>query len=513
MKKTLIALAVAGVSFNAAAVNLSGDDVQERAVVKYTSEISFPKQLSANTKTFTVDADGEFTYTTTNAAVDGSESALNITTELGRELPATQATQTLFVRIDLTNAQFAGAVDGVDGGDLDVTAISAIANLTAATSGLATDGFAGGQTSDTFVVVPVTITAAASSGGAVVPATTPITLKLGNVYALNGQDVGVQYSLYTSASEAKDAAATTVSKSGTLIEFTESLQLVANSKNAGSANEFKIDVPQFSKYFFDPQNKDTKEIDSVKLANLSVGADAGVLLAGGDAATLAGIASGGKLEVSGQFGAGLKKADGTLDFTNLLTLGAVAVDTANSTESLVAFNVTTDTTEDLVFTVDGETELFAQDLSVVFKPAAKQGYVLANKSLDLGQLQRNSKTLTVELGLNPNSSFAQFIRVVNESGVEGKIDFVVKDDNGEVGYVTLADLEGFDAKLGTDTAARSIKVKDLFEAARNDNSELSDKGMLRIQVIGETGAPLKVQSYVVGANGSAFGVTSNESVN
>lgn len=474
MKKTLIALAVAGISFNAAAVNLDGTTPATVASAQYASEIVLPTLLQT-----------------------GAADELEVQAQLGRAYPKSASAQTFFVRYDLTNGQFGAQVVA---GDL----LKAGAGTPAYVSG--------GQVAASFVIFSVTLageSVPAADDGEAAAATDLLTFDLPSVYATGG-DVGVQYRLYTSQAEAENAVATAVSKSGNLVEFAPALfARAANLQDDGvnGVGAFdEIDVEQFSTYF-----ADGTEDATVDLSRLAIGVDTNVILKNGaNVAAISDVTSAAKLEVSGDFSAGAKNADGALDFTSVLNLTGAAVDAANSDASVITFDVAgVAPANAMSFEVDGETELNEQAFSAVFNPTAINAeYVVS--SIDLGtiaNLERNGQPGSVNLGLSPNSTFNQFVRIVNDSNVGGLITITVRDDAGESAAFNLGAIEGHEDVLAAGVAAKPINVKDLFAAALAENAELDDKGMLRIDVYGEVGQTMRVQSFVVGADGSAFGTT------
>lgn len=474
MKKTIIALAVAGLSFNAfAVVDL---DASPAAPAKYASEIGLPSLL-----------------------IENAGNAFNTTVALGNTIAA-NALDVRYVRFELTNAEFASTVNAP--GDLTIST---------ATNKAAIANVAGGTAGSTYVVFSITGNATDPA-----PATDTLTLNVGSLYAKGG-DIAISYKMYTDVTAATTGADTpaqfaSATKTGTLVTFTPAL----NAKVTKAGADKKIEVGSMSKNF-------VGDVKVVNLAKVALDFNDGVFLKDGSPATAGSftgpLTSAAKLTVTGDFSGGAKKADGSLDFTKVLTLAGANVDAANSTEQAIVFNVikvaknasgnpVVEEGTPLVFEVDGETELLAQNFTAEFAPVAEAGYKVDKVALDLGKLERNSQNAEVKLGLSRNSGFNQFVRVVNESKVEGIVKFVVKDDAGVSQEVLMSELAGYDAKLAAGVAAKPVNAKELFDAAKAKNAELSDKGMLRISVYGEVGQTMDVQSYVVGANGAGFGVTS-----
>ena len=261
MKKTLSALAIAGVSFNAAAVDLKDGS----SVATYASEITLPEVL-----------------------VDAGTS-LDVDFPLG--FSATAGVKR-YVRFDLTNAVFETAV--VKG---DLTAVTTPASLVPANNSVSV----GGAKGDNYVVIEITPAAAIAN-------TETMKLALANIKALGGEAT-VQYRLYETGVDAvalngKGNTNTLSSASGKLFGLKSGIVAKVTSKGADN----KIDVAQESKYF----NGAPADASTV-IGTLSVAANTAddVLAKDGTPVTLAKLMASAKLEVAGDFSAGLKN-DGKL---------------------------------------------------------------------------------------------------------------------------------------------------------------------------------------------------------
>lgn len=472
MQKTIIALAVAGLSFNAAAVDFT---VSPIAPAKYASEIVLPGLVK-------------------------SAGNHNVSVALGAEIVAGGASSAdkRYVRFDFGNAELATT--------LNDTSLSVPASAVGTPSIPAVKLVAGGTAGLAYAVFSVANDAAVGQNA--IAADTKAVLATGDLF-VKADNVTVSYKLYsdvTSATTGSDVPAqfASASKSGALIEFTKGLEVTA----AAAGTKKDIDVTEASKLFVDTTAA-AKKTNS--FAAVTVKPVASVFDKEGVAVTVPNLLSTAQLVVNGDFSAGVKKADGTLDFAQALTVAGATANAANSTPTAVAFDITPVaalTAAAVTFNVDGETELFNQQVAAEFKPTAAAGYAVDAVSLNLGEIKRNAQEADVKLALNSNSSFNQFVRVINNSGVDkGVVKFTLKDDAGVTSTIDLSAIAGFEGTIAKGGALKPINVKDLFAAAKAKNAELSDKGMLRISVYGEVGATMEVQSYVVGADGSAFGTT------
>ncbi|MGL5528953.1 MAG: hypothetical protein ACRDCI_11375, partial [Plesiomonas shigelloides] len=274
MKKTLIALAIAGLSFNAAAVDLSD---AASVPASYASEITLPAVLT-----------------------DSVAKDLDVTFKLG--FSATAGVKR-YVRVDLTNAAFETPVVK---GDLDLTA-PVPADLDPTTNSVSV----GGAKGDSYVVIEISPLKNLAND-------TKLTLALADINAKGG-DATVQYRLYeTGVDAAAGSANTLASKSGKLFGFKSGLTAKVTVKGADN----KIDVTQESKYFNGAAADAATDVGSI-----SVAATAAVLAQDGTAVTLAKLVDTAKLEVAGDFSAGLKDADGKLVAGAAAFAGIAAGDT------------------------------------------------------------------------------------------------------------------------------------------------------------------------------------------
>lgn len=188
MKKTLIALAVAGLSFNAMAYDFNAAKPED-TISKYPKELN----VAANT-----------VVAATTAEVISTEAGVALTTP--------------YVRFDLTNATFA-----------DVPTVAGW-SLTA------------GGKDQSFVVFNK---AAGNAVGDVVALTAVNGLKL----AAQG-DVGVTYGIYETASGAINKTGVLLSKTGTVLKFVDSLTVSAAP--SASAKLIDLAAPQNGQKFEGP---------------------------------------------------------------------------------------------------------------------------------------------------------------------------------------------------------------------------------------------------------------------
>ncbi|HAT1545885.1 hypothetical protein [Aeromonas hydrophila] len=448
MKKTLIALAVAGLSFNAAAVDLKDGS----SVATYASEITLPAVL-----------------------LDDAGTTLDVDFPLG--FSATAGVKR-YVRFDLTNAVFQTAV-----AKTDLTAVTTPASLVPANNSVSVGGAAG----DKFVVIEITPAAAIAN-------TETMKLALADIKVLGG-DATVQYRLYeTGVDAAAGSANTLASKSGTLVALKSGLTAKVTVKGAAD----KIDVTQESKFF----NAGVADVNTA-VGTVSIAATPGVLAKDGTAVTLAKLVNTAKLEVAGDFSAGLKDVDGKLLPGAAAFSGVVGAATVTATKAEFPFTAA-DTGGVLTFTVDGKTAIEAHDMTVKFVPVAQADYTLSALDMGvIGSLTKNGSSATANLVLAPDTSYTNLVRISNTSGIAGKFFITAIADDGKSVTFALSDVAGQPASLAAGASTQQMKVADIYAAAQAKGLALTGDKKLRLKVEGEVGT-LSLQNYTVSKDGNAL---------
>ena len=454
MNKSLIALAIAALSSNAFATDFTHSPVEP---VKYASEITLPADLSA-------DVTADLTGTSLDA-------------DFALGFSATQGVKR-YVRFDLTNAKFK---DAVVAGDLKVGAV--VLN-----DSISKDGTVGSSS----VVIEIT------------PATTlandaKLTLNMKHITATGG-DIGIKYRLYeTGVAAAAGNNETLASASGTLVSFASGVDAKVIEKGA----EQKIDVTQSSKFFYDdaaghPAGDKTNDIGTLKVEAVS-----GVYAVDGTAVTLAKLMASAKLEVSGDFSAGKKDADGKLVSAAADFDGVVAASTVTADKATFDF-AATDTGGILTYTVDGATAITTQTMTAKLVPVAKAGYTLSTINFgDLGELTKNGSSQEANLVLAPDTAYTNLVRISNTSGIAGKFFITAVADDGKNVTFPLSDVAGQPASLNAGASTTQMKVKDIFAAAEAKGLALTGEKKLRLKVEGEVGS-LSLQTYTVSKDGNAL---------
>lgn len=479
MKKTLIALAVAGIGFNAMAADL---DKPGQDLPVFASELALPGVINA-----------------ANAAAD----ELNVVTTVGGTIVGgvdttpTNADKNIYVRIDLTDAKFQ---TDLAKGNLTIT------DANGAVAGVTSEAVAGGADGQTTAVFTIKIAGDAVTAN-ILDATDTLNLSLVDL-EVTGKTPSIQYRLYLDSDEASFGSSTNlVSKSGQLASFAPAIEKIEVTDAVAELN-----VSKFYKEFLDTTTGNNTATSNVISTLKLVGKD-DVYLASGKVAegsvhemlTLADST----VAITGNFAAGVKDGNGDLDLANIITGGA---NNGDSTEGTIVRNLTAMITDsqDFILNIDGETALDEYSYTAVFKPASVQVdaadvYNLDDVTFDpFATLEKSGDSAKVEFALNANSSFNQFVRLIHDGAVDAEIFVTVKDDTGLSTTFPLSEVEGQDGQLVSGTAAKSVSVKSLFAIAKAQEPALDDKGMLRLEFGGDID-DITAQSYVVGADGSAFG--------
>jgi len=461
MKKTLLALAVTALSANAFAVNLNAPTSD---AINFASEITLPAVLA-----------------------DGITTNLDVSVQLG--FSATQSVKR-YVRFDLTNAEFEDAVVAAD-----LTAKQPDAGdpvVPGAAVALAPSVALGGTKGSNFVVIEITPAAA-------LPNNAVLTLALAKIKAIGG-DASVQYRLYETGVDASAANNSVLaSKSGKLFGLKSALSAKVASKGAVQ----KIDVTQESKFFF-VEGGTTKGDNENVIGKLAVGVDNTVYGATGDIVTLATLLDSAKIEVAGDFSAGLKDADGKVNATAAPLTGATVAE-ITATKATYTVDTTTGLTDAaLTLKVDGKTAMATQTFTAKLVPVAKTGYTVNTVDLGVvGELQKNGSSESLNLALKPGGAYQNYVRISNTSNLDGKFFITVISDEGKTATVNLSDVAGQPATLAARASTTQMTIQQIFDAAAAKGLALSGEGKLRLVVEGEVPS-LSAQMYTTSKDGNSF---------
>lgn len=479
MKKTIIALTVAGLSFNAAAADLTQTSL--KAGVTGTS--GFP--LIA--KEVVIPAAGlEVTGDTTAGAT-----TFDTTVAFGSDVAVSTKR---YARFELTNAKFKTVPATTD---LTLTGAAATSAKKALTSF---------SPNNTYVVFEVETDATD-----VIVATDKLTLALTKLVLTNGQDATIKYSLYTDSTKATDGTNgvgdVLASKSGPIASFDNAL--VVTAKQAGGTLKISKDA-RYEKFVGDSlaspvidfavaiKDKDANanEIKFAKVADATADLLVGDLIQG-DTATPS------KLTVTGDFTARNITADALANFTLLSA-------TAGKLE--YKFKGTTTTADTFSFVAKANTAIPASAYSLALNlvPAAAT-IKLPNDGVfnfaDVAKLERDGLSGELDLVFSPETSYPQFVRISNVEDLTSTIRVIVYNDAGESATFPLSSVPGQTGVLAPFASTTQLSTKAIFDAAqvaKPSFNVVNDKKM-RIEVIGSGEQALSVQSYVVSRDGQNLG--------
>lgn len=441
MKKTLIALAVAGFSFNAAALDLTATaTATDKAAAKYASELNLPAVLT----------------TAGNAQ------------EVKSDLPALKVDEVIYVRYDFTNATLEEALEAGETGSLTLDGTY--------TTNHTVDELTGGKVGTNYAIFKVTAVTATGTN-----INTNATLTTPKLRVVDQAPVGVKVTVFDSELSAIQEAGAIKSAQGNLIDFAAAVTAKVETNDATLIN-----VSKDAKEFVVGTGSAATAADQTKVGKLKITKTVTDIFGkdGNDAAPV----KSSTLEIAGDFSAGVKK-DGKVDFAQ--AFGGLTADAASTNTLVVAKDAEAAT--QLTFKIDGETVLNNQSITAKYVPVANDGYTVS--AIDLGEIatiKRSGDEAEVNLALSAVSSFNQFVRVTNDAGVAAtSLQFSVIDAAGQSANVALADIVA-------NGSSEPVNVKALFEQAKAKNAELNDKSLLRIKVAGEASKDaLSIESYTL----------------
>ncbi|HFT7662109.1 TPA: hypothetical protein ACGR4R_002536 [Aeromonas veronii] len=445
MKKTLIALAIAGLSFNAAAVNLTADNA---AIQTYAQEIKANSEGKVQIEKVKLEGVTFSVPVSTTVANDADDAAI-------------KAAIAKHVRVQLKDATFTGlAKDSIItnvGTDFYVATVNAtdasIADLDVGANDSANPGFK------------------TVSGTAVFELAGKADLK---VITKVGSANTVTASIYASEADAIAAFPSSVlaaSLSDTLVNFKQGVAV----KVTGSQGKI-VDVNYDSTKFLGGAN-------SFPIFTPAVEFTADVL--GSDGNSLNGSV------------AGSWKAEGP--FLKDATVGGTKV-----TDPSKAFDIA-QAQVNYVLPTDNKAEIPTGEVKATWTPskATAEKYELAPVVLTAANIQKNGSDASQDLVFSADSSYKTFVRVSNTGDVAGKITFTVYADDGSKASFPLNNVAGFESDvLGAQASTAQISLKDLHAAAVA--AGLTEQaGKLRIKAEGNV-TSMTLQTYVLSTDGTTF---------
>lgn len=341
-----------------------------------------------------------------------------------------------------------------------------------------------------------------------------VTLQLNGLRVTSQADINVRYRLYDDQVEANNATTRTL-QDRTFGYASFGSGLVFASVNPGVSRQ--IDVAQASTFFTYSGAAATGETTSDAFGGLDLrvanAVTYGTTLTGAPLTLTQLIGANAILTVSGDFSA----ISTTPANTQLGTLsGAV-----NTAETAVSYNLglapAALNAAQLTYEVDGTTVISPSSYNASLTLGTSALMTAAPAAVtNFATLAKNGSTVFVDLALNPNGAFENFVRISNKSNTAGNVNLTVIADDGEQAQIALGDIAGQDtSELAARSSTTQISVSDIFAAAQAAGLSLSGQNKLRLVVDGEfrggdeTNAlsndyALSVQSITVSKDGNSF---------
>lgn len=456
MKKTLIALAIAGLSFNAAAVNLTD---KTAPIQTYAQEIKANAEGKVQIEKVAL-AGVSFSVPVTVNVPDATNDAIAVLTAFNTALG--NADNAKYVRVQLKDATFTGLVK-------DAAPITNIGS----------DFYVAKATPTPAVIDNLTIGANGSAGGTNKKVTATVRYTLADKADLKvitkvGSANTVTASIYATEADAINAFPSSVlapSLSDTLVNFKQGVA-VKVTDSQGKIVDFNYDSTKF-----------LNGANSYPIFTPVVEITAGVL--GSDGNILNGSV------------AGSWKAEGP--FLKDATVGGTKV-----TDPSKAFDIA-QATVNYVLPTGNKAEIPTGEVKATWTPskATAEKYELAPVVLTAANIQKNGSDASQDLAFSADSSYKTFVRVSNTGNVAGKITFTVYADDGSKASFPLNKVAGFQSDvLGAQASTAQISLKDLHAAAVA--AGLTEQaGKLRIKAEGNV-TSMTLQTYVLSTDGTTF---------
>ena len=402
MKKTLIALAVAGLSFNAMAINFTVDKPAET-----TSK--YPKEMTIAAGTVLADA---------------VASAETVIVKAGVSLT------TPYVRFELANAKFEDIPSLKTDAGVDFEWV-----LTAGGKGENYAVFnkklkAGGTANS---IIGEVLTLSATKG-----------LKLDAA-----GKVDVTYSIHETAAGAINKTGALLTKSGTQLDFVDSLEVVAKPASGVLDIDLAADAAKKGKVFVDDKTQ-------TPFVSLSVDTVDDLKKQDGSPANITDLITNGTWTLTGDFSA-RKNVDAVSGGFKATDSKAVLASAAPA--ALTIATATYDVSGSKL--INGG--VYGAELSLV----PKSGYVFGTyKFANAVEIKKNGSSTEIDLALNPVGAYDNYIRVTNKGNAAGEVTFNVINDKGEVKQTTLASVLGADkGLLNAGASTTQINIKDIADKA------------------------------------------------
>jgi len=339
-----------------------------------------------------------------------------------------------------------------------------------------------------------------------------VTLTLAGLRVTSQADISVRYRLYDDQVEANNATTRTL-QDRTFGYASFGSGLVFASVNPGVSRQIDVGANPSSTLF--TNGTDTSAAFgglNLRVANAQT---YGTTLTAGNELDLTDLIGANPiLTVSGDFSA----ISGTPANTLLAALPAAGVNTAETavTYDLGATPAALNAAA-LTYEVDGTTVITPSSYNASLALGTGALMTAAPAAVNnFATLAKNGSNVYVDLALNPNGAFQNFVRISNKTNTAGNVNLTVIADDGQQAQIALGDIAGqASSQLAARASTTQINIKDIFAAAQAAGLSLSGENKLRLLVDGEfiggdednalsNDYGLSVQSYTVTTDGTTF---------
>lgn len=450
MKKTLLALAIAGLGTNAFAAPVDYT-VANPAVNTIATELSVP---ATNTIT-TVDT---------------------LTWELGFSI--SQNTQR-YIRVTL-----GGGATFTNPPTLTVGGVTAVLSQ-------------GGTNTSSFAIFEVSPAANVAANAAVV-------LTLNNLTITGKNSISAAYSLYETAVDAVNQTNQLAGKAAApYVTFASGLSAKVEPLNTRRV----IDVSA------DPSSTQFTTGLTTQIGGVAIDAVAGLVTydtaVTADLTSL--VANGTTLVVTGDFSAGVKNAAGVIAPATVQLNGvnadSVTATTATFTLDENAVGVpAVPTYVPITYTVSGTTAITPATYTGVYDVVSDAAANTADVNLGtLSALAKNGASTDVVLALTPGGAYQNFVRITNLSNIAGNVFVTVYNDEGKSATFPLSAV-GVNAGLEAQGSTKLIPITDFYAAAQATDPSFAvaqGRDKLRLVIDGEFSS-IDAQAITLSKDANSF---------
>ncbi len=310
----------------------------------------------------------------------------------------------------------------------------------------------------------------ATANTADVAADDTIDLGMAGVTLTTEDAVTASYDLYETATAATNDGTALASESGVVYDFASEFKITVED-----AGEDQIEVATNSKEFVD--NDPNAQDLTTNIAKIQVELNGNLWTDSLAAAVGDVLTADTNLVISGDFSAVALDGNGDPDVSKV-QLGGVDADalTATSATFNVGQTLYADGAEAIVtMEVTGDDTIPDGDSTGLYDVTAAAGSDLTDQNLGtVSTLSKNGDTEEVNMLLDPNGAFKNFVRITNASSVSGSVFIEMFNDAGDSVSFNLSDVSvggtALDAELAGQASTRLIPTSAFVAAAQAADS-------------------------------------------